>query len=295
MMDEQKRKKIGIIGSVIIHVFVFLFISLTGLLNFTSLSKADIVEITTFDSGGGNNGGGGRSEASGDLQETSDSEPVASTPEQILPDAILQHSDNAKADITYEQLEQLKEKMEKEEVTNTPEVSKITNTNTSTQMSVNHDNDAKSTTVGNGTGTADGTAGTGFGDGNGQDSGEGTGEGTGSGTGDGDGDGSGYGEGDSNEISANPAVPPRLIKSRQPNYPEKERNAGVEGTTVIRFLVSNDGSIESIEVASSSGSAALDEAAVNAGYKWKFSPAKNDAGRAVRCYVSVPIAFHIKN
>ena len=47
-MDEQKRKKISIIGSFLFHIFIFLFISITGLLKFTTLPQYDeIVEITS--------------------------------------------------------------------------------------------------------------------------------------------------------------------------------------------------------------------------------------------------------
>ena len=42
-MDEQKRKKISIIGSFLFHIFIFLFISITGLLKFTTLPQYDDV------------------------------------------------------------------------------------------------------------------------------------------------------------------------------------------------------------------------------------------------------------
>ena len=53
-MDEQKRKKISIIGSFLFHIFIFLFISITGLLKFTTLPQYDeIVEITSVSGSGG--------------------------------------------------------------------------------------------------------------------------------------------------------------------------------------------------------------------------------------------------
>lgn len=118
-------------------------------------------------------------------------------------------------------------------------------------------------------------------------SGKGKGTGQGSGTGSGTGPGSG--------VTSSPAVPPRIIKSYQPPYPSAERNAGVEGTVSIRFLISTDGSVEDVTVTSSSGNANLDNAAVAACRKWRFTAAKNSSGLPVRCYASIPITFKIRN
>lgn len=120
----------------------------------------------------------------------------------------------------------------------------------------------------------------------------GTGYGSGRGSGTGPGSGSGYGEGTG--VTASPAVPPRIIKSYQPSYPSAERNAGIEGTVVIRFLIDQNGNVEDVTLINSSGNANLDSAAVSAGYKWRFSPAKNNGGSPVRCYASIPITFKIR-
>ena len=130
------------------------------------------------------------------------------------------------------------------------------------------------------------SAGTGTGYGSGRGSGGGHGSGHGTGT------GSGYGGGTG--VTASPAVPPRIIKSYQPAYPSAERNAGIEGTVVIRFLIDQNGNVEDVTLINSSGNANLDNAAVSAGYKWRFSPAKNNGGSPVRCYASIPITFKIR-
>lgn len=144
----------------------------------------------------------------------------------------------------------------------------------------------KSSGKGKGTGQGSGT-GSGIGPGSGSGSGGGHGSGHGTGTGSGSGPGSG--------ITSSPAVPPRIIKSYQPTYPSAERNAGVEGTVSIRFLIGTDGSVEDVTVTSSSGNANLDNAAVAACRKWRFTAAKNSSGLPVRCYASIPIIFKIGN
>lgn len=144
----------------------------------------------------------------------------------------------------------------------------------------------KSSGKGKGTGQGSGT-GSGIGPGSGSGSGGGHGSGHGTGTGSGSGPGSG--------ITSSPAVPPRIIKSYQPPYPSAERNAGVEGTVSIRFLIGTDGSVEDLTVTSSSGNANLDNAAVAACRKWRFTAAKNSSGLPVRCYASIPIIFKIGN
>lgn len=146
----------------------------------------------------------------------------------------------------------------------------------------------KSSGKGKGTGQGSGTgSGIGPGSGSGSGGGHGSGHGTGTGTGSGTGPGSG--------VTSSPAVPPRIIKSYQPPYPSAERNAGVEGTVSIRFLISTDGSVEDVTVTSSSGNANLDNAAVAACRKWRFTAAKNSSGLPVRCYASIPITFKIRN
>ena len=69
----------------------------------------------------------------------------------------------------------------------------------------------------------------------------------------------------------------------------------IEGTTTVRILVGYDGEVESVIVAESSGNAALDAAAVDACYGWRFSGAKNGVGQKIRCYTYVPITFRLRS
>ena len=123
-------------------------------------------------------------------------------------------------------------------------------------------------------------------------SGNGNGSG-GSGSGGGDGSGQGSGQGD-NTGAGEPVQPPRLISRVQPDYPSSARQNSVEVTTYVLLLVSAGGDVESVSVSNSSGSGALDAAAVDAAYQWEFVPAKDERGRAVRCYVSLPITFRLR-
>lgn len=127
---------------------------------------------------------------------------------------------------------------------------------------------------------------------NGSGNGNGSG-GSGSGSGGGDGSGQGTGQGD-NTGAGEPVQPPRLISRVQPDYPSAARQNSIEGTTYVRLLVSASGDVESVSVSNSSGSGALDSSAVDAAYQWGFTPAKDERGRAVRCYVSLPVTFRLR-
>ena len=135
--------------------------------------------------------------------------------------------------------------------------------------------------------------GTGRGSGNGSGTGPGSGSGSGGGHGSGHGTGTGSGYGEGNGVTSSPAIPPRIVKSYQPPYPSAERNAGIQGTVTIRFLIDQNGNVEDVAIINSSGNANLDSAAVSAGYKWRFSPAKSKTGNPVRCYANIPITFKL--
>lgn len=137
-------------------------------------------------------------------------------------------------------------------------------------------------------------SGSGGGHGTGTGSGIGAGSGSGSGGGHGAGHGSGIGDGAGPGIARNPKVPPRVASTAAPVYPQALRDAGIGGRVVVRGVVGTDGRVESAEVVRSSGNSTLDNNALNAFYKWRFSPAKNDAGQKVRCYFVQGFPFVIE-
>lgn len=134
------------------------------------------------------------------------------------------------------------------------------------------------------------------GSGSGSGGGQGTGHGTGSGSGGGHGAGHGIGIGDGTGpgIARNPKVPPRVASTAAPVYPQALRDAGIGGRVVVRGVVGIDGRVESAVVVRSSGNSTLDNNALSAFYKWRFSAAKNDAGQKVRCYFVQGFPFVIE-
>ena len=120
------------------------------------------------------------------------------------------------------------------------------------------------------------------------------GSGSGSGGGHGAGHGSGIGDGAGPGIARNPKVPPRVASTEAPVYPQALRDAGIGGRVVVRGVVGIDGRVESAVVVRSSGNSTLDNNALSAFYKWRFSAAKNDAGQKVRCYFVQGFPFVIE-
>ena len=134
----------------------------------------------------------------------------------------------------------------------------------------------------------------GTGHGTGSGSGIGAGSGSGSGGGHGAGHGSGIGDGVGPGIARNPKVPPRVASTAAPVYPQALRDAGIGGRVVVRGVIGIDGRVESAVVVRSSGNSTLDNNALSAFYKWRFSAAKNDAGQKVRCYFVQGFPFVIE-
>lgn len=134
----------------------------------------------------------------------------------------------------------------------------------------------------------------GTGHGTGSGSGIGAGSGSGSGGGHGAGHGTGVGDGTGPGIARNPKVPPRVASTAAPVYPPALRDAGIGGRVVVRGVVGINGRVESAVVVRSSGNSTLDNNALSAFYKWRFSAAKNDAGQKVRCYFVQGFPFVIE-
>lgn len=134
----------------------------------------------------------------------------------------------------------------------------------------------------------------GTGHGTGTGSGVGPGSGSGSGGGHGAGHGTGVGDGVGPGIARNPKVPPRVASTAAPVYPQALRDAGIGGRVVVRGVIGVDGRVESAVVVRSSGNSTLDNNALSAFYKWRFSAAKNDAGQKVRCYFVQGFPFVIE-
>jgi protein TonB len=71
------------------------------------------------------------------------------------------------------------------------------------------------------------------------------------------------------------------------------REQRLEGVVVLSVLVRQDGRVEDARVASSSGAAVLDDAALAAVRTWIFAPATR-GGRPVESVVEVPVKFALR-
>lgn len=89
-----------------------------------------------------------------------------------------------------------------------------------------------------------------------------------------------------------PTRPPRLTHRVEPAYPSAAKQLGLEGSALVRALVSASGSVADASLVESSGHQMLDDAALAAVRKWKFSPALKD-GVAVEEHVKVRVRFKI--
>lgn len=83
------------------------------------------------------------------------------------------------------------------------------------------------------------------------------------------------------------------LKNPAPAYPPLSRRMGEEGKVVLRVSVNAQGSADSVEIRTSSGSQRLDESAQKTVRNWKFIPAKR-GDSAVQSWVLVPIIFKLE-
>jgi len=86
--------------------------------------------------------------------------------------------------------------------------------------------------------------------------------------------------------------PPVLIKYVPPKYPALARQAGIEGTVLLRVIVGTDGKVEDVSVISSDCTPAMEKAAMAAARQFLFKPAKQRTV-PVRAGMAVPIRFKL--
>ena len=92
-------------------------------------------------------------------------------------------------------------------------------------------------------------------------------------------------------------VPPRFdaayLQNPPPAYPPLARRMGEQGRVLLRVLVAAGGLAQQVELKTSSGSARLDQAAVDTVRRWRFVPARQGDQR-VGAWVLVPISFSLE-
>jgi len=80
----------------------------------------------------------------------------------------------------------------------------------------------------------------------------------------------------------------------EPMYPPTSRRAGEEGTVRLKVLVDEKGKPRDVAVATSSGFARLDQAAMEAVRKWRFVAA-TDGTSPISAWTQVAITFRLTN
>lgn len=90
-----------------------------------------------------------------------------------------------------------------------------------------------------------------------------------------------------------PDLRPAATDAPRPPYPRAARQRGLQGVVMVRVAVSADGLPTEVFIKESSGHPMLDDAAVEAVRRWRFSPARS-AGRAVAAAVEIPVRFALE-
>jgi TonB family protein len=85
--------------------------------------------------------------------------------------------------------------------------------------------------------------------------------------------------------------PPKLIKSVPPIYPEKARQARVEGAVIVEARTNAQGNVEALRIIRSIP--LLDQAAIDAVKQWKYEP-KIIEGKARSIVFTVTVMFRLK-
>ncbi|QDR79865.1 energy transducer TonB [Sporomusa termitida] len=85
---------------------------------------------------------------------------------------------------------------------------------------------------------------------------------------------------------------PAFIAGSRPAYPQAARKARWEGAVIVRIFIEADGTVTSAAVKAGSGYDILDEAAVQAVKKWRYSPAK-EGGVPVASLHDVRVRFSL--
>lgn len=100
----------------------------------------------------------------------------------------------------------------------------------------------------------------------------------------------GNGGGTNGAATDGPAAP--SAGNPAPVYPMAARGAAREGRTILLVTVGADGECADVRIEETSGTPSLDEAAVAAVRRWRFTSARH-AGKAIEATIRVPVAFKL--
>lgn len=88
-------------------------------------------------------------------------------------------------------------------------------------------------------------------------------------------------------------TPPRCVYCPQPAYSEEARAAKVQGTVILKIVVTGDGRAENAQVMKRAGYG-LEKQAIEAVKNWRFKPADGPNGTPVACEVQVEVTFKLR-
>jgi len=88
-------------------------------------------------------------------------------------------------------------------------------------------------------------------------------------------------------------TPPKPLRRIKPLYPEIAQEAGIEGVVVVQAFIDKKGRVKETTILKGIPNTGLDEAAMEAIRKTRFSPAKQRE-RKVGVWISIPVNFKLK-
>lgn len=95
------------------------------------------------------------------------------------------------------------------------------------------------------------------------------------------------------DVLTSPVFNAAYLRNPPPRYPAAARRSGDQGTVMVKVLVSSAGDPLRVDLDQSSGSGALDGAALDAVKGWRFVPARR-GDRSIADWVRVPIVFRLE-
>lgn len=93
-------------------------------------------------------------------------------------------------------------------------------------------------------------------------------------------------------VGTTPIKPARPISNPNPMYPPDAVQQGLEGRVILSVTIAVTGSVTKVTVTESCGHPSLDQAALDAVRRWRFSPATRD-GKPVEWTARLPIRFRL--
>jgi protein TonB len=87
---------------------------------------------------------------------------------------------------------------------------------------------------------------------------------------------------------------PRVLHEERPQYTSDAMRAKVQGTVLLQCVVRPDGTVGDVQVVRSLDSTfGLDQQAMNAARKWRFSPGMR-LGEAVPVVITIELTFTLR-